>query len=740
MNLFRVQVVALAVLVLTLAGCGGYGKGRLKKDQPPVAMVAVTPSSGTVPLAVTASTAGSSDPDGTIVATSINFGDGTIVNAASASHTYSAAGSFTVTTIVTDSLGLSSSATAAVTATAASSSASGGTGSGGTSDQPPVAQLAVTPTSGVAPLPVTASTSGSSDPDGTISASSIDFGDGTVVNAASASHTYSAAGTFTVTAKVTDNAGLSSTATATVTVTASSGNGGSGGTWQAPIGIPTPSFGVNEVAPTPPSPWSSAVPGYYYVDTTGTYGSCSDGNANGYPASGKARCTVPSTLGAGSYVEVHGTQNYNLYFTWSGNSSAWVANTSGPVWVRGASYSARPTLRVWGTNSSTYVIIENVNFAARNTSDNQYGLGFEQGANNHHLVLRNSEVSGGNTSNSISSNGSAIGIGDWSYNSGSNVVHDIVVDNVNVHDIGPMNPTADVDWHCVSINGMANHVWVTHSSFARCSGDSIQLEAQDGYKTNIHHIYFGKNTSTSNRQSGGWVKNAQDVIFSQNEADTFASNSGGPGTCYGGQYDHDYVWFLFNACHNSTIGFDMASSNGSADNIYMIGNRLWHIVAGGFDPYNASAFVIRSATHTYVVNNSVYDYVGGIATPANASYVTAVNNVFQYRNNSGGYEWYDEGGVTWTLSNNVFYNNGASLATTTPWSTCANCKNQNPLFVSTSTPDLHVQSGSPAIDAGILSAVYAAFQNRYGISINVDADGTARPQGSAWDMGAYEFH
>jgi PKD repeat protein len=87
-------------------------------------------------------------------------------------------------------------------------------------NRPPNAVLSVSPTSGTVPLPVNASTSSSSDPDGTIASSRIDFGDGTTVTATSASHTYSLPGTYTVTATITDNLGTSSNATATVTANA----------------------------------------------------------------------------------------------------------------------------------------------------------------------------------------------------------------------------------------------------------------------------------------------------------------------------------------------------------------------------------------------------------------------------------------------------------------------------------------------------------------------------------------
>jgi PKD repeat protein len=88
-----------------------------------------------------------------------------------------------------------------------------------TANSPPVAAVSVSPSSGVAPLAVSATVSGT-DGDGTIVAYSIDWGDGSAAtNAASGSHSYSAAGNYVVTGTVTDNGGLSDAATATVAVT-----------------------------------------------------------------------------------------------------------------------------------------------------------------------------------------------------------------------------------------------------------------------------------------------------------------------------------------------------------------------------------------------------------------------------------------------------------------------------------------------------------------------------------------
>jgi PKD repeat protein len=87
-------------------------------------------------------------------------------------------------------------------------------------NQPPKAVIAATPASAYAPATISVSAAGSSDPDGTIARSVINFGDGTSASGLTASHTFSAAGVYTLTATVTDNSGASATATTSVAVKA----------------------------------------------------------------------------------------------------------------------------------------------------------------------------------------------------------------------------------------------------------------------------------------------------------------------------------------------------------------------------------------------------------------------------------------------------------------------------------------------------------------------------------------
>ncbi len=167
-------------------------------NQPPVASFTQSCSELTCSFTST-----SSDPDGTITAYSWNFGDGSpAVTTQNASHAYGAAGTYTVTLTVTDNLGATNSSSQSVTVTAP--------------NQPPIASFTQSC------IGLTCSfTSTSSDPDGTITAYSWDFGDGSpAVTTQIAPHTYAASGTYTVTLTVTDNLGATNSSSQSVTVTA----------------------------------------------------------------------------------------------------------------------------------------------------------------------------------------------------------------------------------------------------------------------------------------------------------------------------------------------------------------------------------------------------------------------------------------------------------------------------------------------------------------------------------------
>ena len=115
-------------------------------------------------------------------------------------------------------------------------------GGGGGTNQPPVANFSY-----VANGLAVQFTDSSTDSDGTIASRSWTFGDGGTSTATNPSHTYAAAGTYSVSLKVTDNGGATNTKTTSVTVSSGGGGGSSQllantgfettGSWTASSGV-----------------------------------------------------------------------------------------------------------------------------------------------------------------------------------------------------------------------------------------------------------------------------------------------------------------------------------------------------------------------------------------------------------------------------------------------------------------------------------------------------------------------
>jgi DNA/RNA endonuclease G (NUC1)/PKD repeat protein len=156
---------------------------------------------------VTLSAAGSSDPDGDALTYAWSFGDGETGTGASPSHVYADNGNYQVTVVVTDTYGAADTANTTVTVMNVA---------------PTVAAFA----GGSLLQGETYAASGSfADPGADQWTATVDFGDGSGArplalngDAFDLSHRYTAAGTFTVTVRVTDDDGAEGVRTATVTV------------------------------------------------------------------------------------------------------------------------------------------------------------------------------------------------------------------------------------------------------------------------------------------------------------------------------------------------------------------------------------------------------------------------------------------------------------------------------------------------------------------------------------------
>ena len=174
------------------------GTTGTEPNQPPTASF----TAATSPLQVDVDGSTSTDTDGTIVSYGWDFGDGNVATGVTSTHTYAAPGTYTVTLTVTDDAGGTASTAQQVIVPDVPA------------NQPPTAAFTATPT----PLAVAVDGSASSDPDGTVTTYSWDFGDGATDTGVTASHTYATAGTYTVSLTVADDDGAAATTTQSVIV------------------------------------------------------------------------------------------------------------------------------------------------------------------------------------------------------------------------------------------------------------------------------------------------------------------------------------------------------------------------------------------------------------------------------------------------------------------------------------------------------------------------------------------
>ena len=183
------------------------------------------------------------------------------------------------------------------------------------------------------------------------------------------------------------------------------------------------------------------------------------------------------------------------------------------------------------------------------------------------------------------------------------------------------------------------------------------------------------------------------------------------------------------AIHHYLSGGDTVSDNIIRNNI-MYGNGR----DDGTRNDSLSAMIVASGGDNLIYNNVIYDNKSGIN---NTTTDPGTNNQFYnntvYDNDVYGIE-INTNTTSTKVQNNILYANGGGTAgeqlvdwgATTP--TIDHNLLTDPGFVNAAGADFHVLSGSGAIDTGTTIA-----------TVTTDIEGIARPQGAAYDIGAYEF-
>jgi len=452
--------------------------------------------------------------------------------------------------------------------------------------------------------------------------------------------------------------------------------------WEPPIGIPAPPFGIEEthLMYAGQSGYSDAGNGPYthYVDNSA---GCTDSSNDGTP--GNPRCTVPTTLAAGSVVEVHGgpyADGRDLQWRMNGTAAQ-------PVFIRGVSATEKPEFfdeKIQLTGQ--YGIVE---FIDGNRAD------VEWPGPSDHISLRHSHIHDHPGTGAMVDNGA-----------GTFVV--IYNNEINNHGVIP----SAKDRHGVYSGGNTSDVWIVDNHIHHNSGDAVQFcHGCVGSGNGPANVYIGRNHMHHDEENAIDLKEFRGpVIISENSIHSYVTgpfSGSGEAVRINDEGAQGEIWMLYNEIYDANTAIQPDSSD--AD-VYNIGNIIHDINFRGI-----------GGDADFVINNTIYNVPDAITDGE------TVNNIVI---NASGIAIDDE--ATGCTNNLV---DGSSVR-----ANCSNTASGDPRFIfDVNNLLIGIESNSAAIGAGVSDhAVYQLFQSRFGIDIAVDANGEPRPIGTNWSAGAHE--
>ncbi len=510
-----------------------------------------------------------------------------------------------------------------------------------------------------------------------------------------------------------------------------------------PIGIPAPPFGIDETngmydddsydfgSGDEAYPDAGNGPYTHYIDNTHPNATDTD-NPYGSPSLPRMKLFAQhNTYPAGSVIEVHGGP-YIYDASWRNVTSQ--GTSTRPVFIRGTDPDSLVQIKQLSTAPSalrvqfygSYLIIENLEFTEQCVPQIK--------ADTDHVSIRSCEVD---------NEGSYMGYGAAISNAGD---YNVVYNNYIHHN----ERGEDVDCHGTTTSSGTQYFWVLENHISHNSGDSFQAAHYAAVAP--QYVYVGGNVMHDDRENGIDLKTIDDFVGSENIIYNYVSSetSSGDAVVIGSNgYSEEFgplrSWIIFNEIYGSQNGMRIEG----AEDCWIIGNVIYDIDGNGItldidpdsDNVNIVANTIASvggdgihhhwrfgATNLRILSNIISDI-----TDAHIEVSEAMKSAFTieynllYQNGSDVY-------VDW--GNTDYYTQSAStLNAISGW---ANNVIGDPDFVDAANFDFHLDSSGAAEDAGTATDAYDDFYTEYSIDIEFDNDGTARPIGSDWDIGAFE--
>jgi hypothetical protein len=465
----------------------------------------------------------------------------------------------------------------------------------------------------------------------------------------------------------------------------------------------------------------------HYVATNG-----SDSN-NGVSAGSPWRTIqkAATAVGAGSIVCVRGgVYNEKVTIHVSGASGAYITFQNYPgerAILDGTGITVPPTDNgMIYINNKSYLIIKGFEIRNYKTSTrNIVPIGIRVLGRSHHIKIRNNKIHhiehNGTTMNGTDAHGIAVH-GTF----GEVAIRHIYIENNQLYHLKLGSSEALV------INGNVTNWRIKNNTVHDVNNIGIDIIGFEG-------------TAPANDQARNGLISYNNVYNINSAGNVAYGNERSAGCIYvdGGMN----VTIEHNRVHECNLGIEIASEHAGAatSNITVRNNFIYNntdagLSMGGYDEMRGST------ENCFIVNNTFYNNASINGAWGSELYIqfdtrnnTIRNNIFHAK---AGKPYI----LSWSavmsgnmMNNNLFFNGSAWQWRDASYASFAAYKsgtgndtnslnNVNPLLINGATGDLHIQSGSPAINAGVTIVQTGS----------LDIDQEDRTQGASTDMGADE--
>ena len=438
-----------------------------------------------------------------------------------------------------------------------------------------------------------------------------------------------------------------------------------------------------------------------------------------------------NTVGAGSTVCVRGgTYVERVNFSVSGASGQYTTFQSytGETPIvdgTGLSVPAGNTAMFMITNQS-YLKIQGFEIRNYKTSTtNNVPVGLRIVGTAHHVEIRNNKI------HHIEHNGTAMNGTDAHGlsvhgTSGTQSVNNIIIDGNELYSLKLGSSEALV------LNGNVEFWQVTNNIVRDSNNIGIDIigfegtapsndRARDGLVAynDVYNLTSAGNVAYGSDRSAGciYVDGGTRITIEYNKAHNcnlgveIASEHQGTATSFVTVRNN----FIYN---NTDVGLGMGGyddERGSTENCLIVNNTFYNNAAAS-DTWGSELY-IQYDTRNNIIKNNIFHAKSGMPYILSWSPVMT-NNVMNYNLFYGGttWQWRNVNYTTFSAYQSGTGNDANSL------------NNVNPSFVNAASGDLHLQAGSPAINAGQTISEAGS----------LDIDGQARVQGPSIEMGADE--